>query len=192
MALTFDKKTISILIVIVIIIQATAFAQEASLTNINVSNNRDDLLLFFTLDGAFREKLKTAISSGVPATFSFYISLYRVRDLWFDRKIADLKLTHTVKYDNLKKEYTVKRVWDQREPAEPVVTQSFEEAQRLMTEIDSLRIYPLKRLTKGRQYQIRAMAEVSKITLPFSLHYVVFFVSFWDFETDWYTIDFIY
>lgn len=192
MALTFERKTISILIVIVIFIQASAFAQEASLTNINVSNNRDDLLLFFTLDGAFREKLKTAISSGVPATFSFYISLYRVRDLWFDRKIADLKLTHTVKYDNLKKEYTVKRSWDKHEPVEPVVTQSFEEAQRLMTEIDSLRIYPLKRLTKGRQYQIRAMAEVSKITLPFSLHYVVFFVSFWDFETDWYTIDFIY
>jgi len=192
MALTFERTTISILIVILIIIQAPAFAQEARLTNINVSNNRDDLLLFFTLDGAFREKLKTAISSGVPATFSFYISLYRVRDLWFDREIADLKLTHTVKYDNLKKEYTVKRSGDKREPAEPVVTQSFEEAQRLMTEIDSLRIYPLKRLTKGRQYQIRAMAEVSKITLPFSLHYVVFFVSFWDFETDWYTIDFIY
>jgi len=192
MALTFERKTISILIVIVIFIQAPAFAQEASLTNINVSNNRDDLLLFFTLDGAFREKLKTAISSGVPATFSFYISLYRVRDLWFDRKIADLKLTHTVKYDNLKKEYTVKRSWDKHEPVEPVVTQSFEEAQRLMTEIDSLRIYPLKRLTKGRQYQLRAMAEVSKITLPFSLHYVVFFVAFWDFETDWYTIDFIY
>lgn len=189
MTLSFERKALSILIVIVLFFQIPALAQEASLTNINVSNNRDDLLLFFTLDGAFRDKLKIAISSGVPATFSFNISLYRVRDMWFDRKIADLKLTHTIKYDNLKKEYTIKRSWKQ---GEPVVTQAFEEAQRLMTEIDSLRIYPLKKLTKGRQYQIRAKAEVSKITLPFSLHYVVFFVSFWDFETDWYTIDFIY
>lgn len=178
-----------ILIGIVLLFQASAYAQEARLTNINVSNNRDDLLLYFSLDGAFRDKMKTAISSGVPATFSFYISLFRVRELWFDKKIADLKLTHTIKYDNLKKKYTVKQSWKQ---GEPVVTQAFEEAQRLMTEIDSLRIYPLKRLSKGRQYQIRVKAEVSKITLPFSLHYVVFFVSFWDFETDWYTIDFIY
>ena len=40
--------------------------------------------------------------------------------------------------------------------------------------------------------QIRAKAELSKLTLPFFLHYVFFFVSLWDFETDWYTIDFIY
>jgi len=37
-----------------------------------------------------------------------------------------------------------------------------------------------------------AKAELNKLTLPFHLHYVLFFVSLWDFETDWYTIDFVY
>ncbi|NQT10914.1 MAG: DUF4390 domain-containing protein, partial [Desulfobacteraceae bacterium] len=41
-------------------------------------------------------------------------------------------------------------------------------------------------------YQIRAKAELGKLTLPFYLHYILFFVSLWDVETDWYTIDFIY
>ena len=59
-----------------------------------------------------------------------------------------------------------------------------------MTEVDALSVYPLKELEKGQQYQIRAMAEVSKLTLPLYLHYVLF--SLWDVETDWYTIDFIY
>jgi hypothetical protein len=33
---------------------------------------------------------------------------------------------------------------------------------------------------------------MSKTTLPWKMHYVLFFVSLWDFETDWYTIDFIF
>lgn len=81
------------------------------------------------------------------------------------------------------------RSWENNEPQ---VTTSFEEAQRWMAEIASLKITPLTALEKGRQYQIRAKAKLSKLTLPFYLHYVLFFVSLWDFETDWYTIDFTY
>ena len=72
------------------------------------------------------------------------------------------------------------------------VVKSFDEAKKLMAEIDSLKIVELNRLEKGSQYQIRTKAQLSKLTLPFYLHYVLFFVSLWDFETDWYTIDFIY
>ena len=182
-------KVCAVLICIVILFPAPASAQEAKLTRITVSNTRDDLLLYFNLEGAFTDKLKEAIYSGVPATFSFYISLYRVRNLWLDKNIADIKLSHTIKYDNLKKEFTVKRSWQEEDA---IVTQSFEEAQRYMTEIDSLAVYSLSGLNKGYQYQIKLMAEVSKITLPLYLHYVLVFVSYWDFETDWYTIDFIY
>jgi len=61
-----------------------------------------------------------------------------------------------------------------------------------MAEIDSLKIIELNHLEKDSQYQIRTKAQLSKLTLPFYLHYVLFFVSLWDFDTDWYTIDFIY
>ena len=75
---------------------------------------------------------------------------------------------------------------------ESIVTQSFEEVQTLMTDIDSLKIVPLSVLEKGSHYQIRLKAELSKLTLPFYLHYVFIFISLWDFETDFYTIDLIY
>jgi len=61
-----------------------------------------------------------------------------------------------------------------------------------MTGVDSLKIVPLSVLEKGSHYQIRAKAEFGKSTLPFYLHYVFIFISLWDFETDLYTIDFIY
>lgn len=183
------RRTCAIVLGILLVMQNLAYAQDATLKDIIVTNTRDDLLVYLTVEGAFREKMKKAVLSGVPTTFSFYISLYQERNLWFDKKIADIKITHTLKYNNLKKEFIIKRSW---ENGDPLITQSFGEAQKLMAEIDSLKIIPLSLLEKGRHYQIQAKAELNKLTLPFYLHYVLFFVSLWDFETDLYTIDFIY
>jgi hypothetical protein len=174
---------------ILMIFSSLAHAQEAQLDNIIVTNTRDDLLLYLTAKDAFSPKIEAAIHSGVPTTFGFYINLYRTRGLWLDQQIVEIKLTHTVKYDTLKKAYVVTRSW---EGDRPLTTTSLDEAKKAMAEVDSLVIVPLNRLEKGEQYQIRVKAELSKKTLPFYLHYVLFFVSLWDVETDWYTIDFIY
>ena len=175
--------------ILVLVMTSTAFCQDARLENIIVTNTRDDLLLYLTAKDAFSPKIIKAIQSGVPATFTYYVNLYRIRGLWFDKKIAEMQLTHTLKYDNLKKEYVLKRSW---EGNRPLIVKTLDEAQKLMTEVDSLNVIPLSRLEKGQQYQIQAKAELNKMTLPFYLHYVLFFISFWDIETDWYTIDFIY
>jgi hypothetical protein len=189
-ALLKRTKSVFLLILGLLLIASQAgYAQDATLTNITVSNTRDDLLLFLNLQGAFREEMKQAILSGAPSTFSFFAKLNRVRSLWFDKDIADLEVTHTIVYDNLKKEFAVLRSWKDNNPE---VTKSFDEAKKWMTEIDSLKIIPLNRLEKGKQYQLRVKAEVSKKTLPLYLHYILFFVSLWDFETDWYTIDFTF
>lgn len=189
MKFLFHRKIGAILLCLCMITADTAFAQKAQLTHIIITNTRDDLLIYLNVEGAFREKMKTAIFSAVPASFSFIINLYQVKKMWKDKKIAARKITSTIKYDNLKKEFLIHRSW---RDSGPVVVKSFQEAQKLMTEISSLKIIPLARLEKGQQYQIRTKAELSKLTLPFYLHYILFFVSLWDFETDWYTIDFIY
>jgi len=184
-----NRKICIWLLGIIFFAQNLSFAQGARLTNIIVANTRDDLLVYLNVEGAFREEMEKAVLSGVPATFSFFITLYKVRNLWLDKKIADITTTNTIKYNNLKEEFVVKRSWD---GGKQHVTQSFAEARKLMAEIDSLQVVSLGKLEKGGHYQIRAEAELSKVTLPFYLHYVLFFVSLWDFETDLYTIDFIY
>lgn len=169
--------------------QTTAHAQDAKLSNIIVTNTRDDLLLYLTVDGAFQKNMEEAILSGVPATFSFFVDLYRSRNWWPDRKVADITVTNRIKYNAMKKEYVITRSWEENKPN---IVKTLAAAKKLMTEVDSLKIIPLRRLVKGNQYQIQTKAELDKLTLPFYLHHVLFFVSFWDFETDWYTIDFIY
>lgn len=192
LAMTTSKpiKAMAVCLCLLFLPLPASFASEgAVLKDIIVTNTRDDLLLYMNTEGAFREKIKDAILSGVPVTFSFFITLNISRALWPDKTIADIRATHTIKYDSLKKEFSVKRSWDNGETR---ITSSFEEAQLWMTEIASLKIISLDDLEKGRRYQIRAKAKLSKLTLPFYLHYVLFFVSLWDFETDWYAIDFTY
>jgi hypothetical protein len=98
-------------------------------------------------------------------------------------------VVHSIAYDKVKKEFVVRRSWRN---SEPEITPSFEEAQMLVSRIESLKIIPLSRIAKGSQYQLQIKAVASRKTLPLGLNTVLFFMSFWDVSTDWYIIDFTY
>jgi len=161
----------------------------AFLKDIVITNDRDDLISYFKVKGAFTKKITEAVLNGIPTSFSFLVVLYKKRSTWFDKKIRAVKVTSTLRYNPLKKEFTVIRPW---KTDKSCVTKSFDQAKIMMTEIDNLKVVAIDRLKKGDKYQIRFKAELSKVTLPLYLRYVFFFVSFWDFDTDWNTIDFIY
>ena len=188
MITSISKKTYIFLIILLFFCPGISFAK-ARISDLVVSNTRDELIIFLKTKGAFNEKMEKAVLSGVPVTFSFFITLYRTRNLWPDKHITEIEVLHTIKYNTIKKTYTIYRSWDTNNPA---VSRSFLEAQKLMTEINSLKIIFLNRLEKGRQYQIRVKAELIKQTLPYYLHHVLFFLSLWNFETDWHAIDFVF
>jgi hypothetical protein len=83
----------------------------------------------------------------------------------------------------------VKRSWEDNKA---ITTDSFEKAKSLMAEIKSFRLTGLDPLEKGHRYQVRAKAELDKVTLPFNLHYILFFTALWDFETSWHSFEFKY
>lgn len=181
---------ISIVIMLCFLLPATALAEnQAVIENIKLANTRDNLLTYFDVKKAFTPKINQAVLNGIPTTFSFYVTLYKTEGSWFDKKIADIQIKSTLKYNALKKNFSVLRSWKDKDA---VITQTFKEAKSLMTEIDNLKILPLNQLIKGDKYQLRIKAKLDRVTLPLSLHYVLFFVSFWDFETNWYLINFIY
>ncbi len=188
MTTIFNLKSVFAFFCWAIIFANPVYSQQARLTNFVVTSTREDLLIFVTIEGAFTEDLRTAILSGVATTVSFNISVNKIRNFWFNQKIVDKKISHTIKYNPLRKEFTVQRSWEN----DPIVTDSFTEAINLMADVDNLKVAPLSLLEKGSQYQIRAKAKSDKVMLPFYLHHVFFFLSLWDFETDWYTVNFYY
>ncbi|MCK5071461.1 MAG: DUF4390 domain-containing protein, partial [Desulfocapsa sp.] len=59
-------------------------------------------------------------------------------------------------------------------------------------EINGLKVIELKNLIPDSAYQLRVKAELFKKTLPMNIHYLIPFISMWDLETDWFTIEFTY
>lgn len=92
-----------ILALILIIGSFPLYAEEASITDILVSVQKDELLLVARLQGCFTPKIVSAILAGVPTTFTFLVELYEERPFWLDRRIARITEVRTVKYDLLKK-----------------------------------------------------------------------------------------
>ena len=167
-----------------------AWGQDARITDVIVTNTRDDLILYFRVQDCFTQDLQQAILSGVPTAFTFLASLDQVRNFWKDKNLASLEMRHTIKYNNLKNEFTITR---SEHGNKPVIVNTLTEAKRIMAEVENVRIAKLAALERNRHYQISVKAELSKITLPFYLHHVFrFFLFLWDFETDWHTTDFIY
>ena len=173
-----------------LLLNGAAWAQDARVTDVIVTNTRDDLILYFRVQDCFTEELQQAIMNGVPTTFTFLVSLNQVRSFWKDKNLASLEIRHTVVYHNLKNEFVITR---SEHKEAPIVVHSLNEAKKAMAEIENLKIAKLKSIEKNRRNQVSVKAELSKITLPFYLHHVFrFFLFLWDFETDWYTTDFIY
>jgi hypothetical protein len=192
----FVKKTrfffLTLLAVVLIpaMVPAPAEAQKARLTDMVISNTRDDLLLFVTVEGAFTEQMKQAVLNGIPTSFSFIVRLEKINAFLLPNSlVAEKKVTHTIKYESLKKQFVVRRSWEENRT---LTTDSFEKARQWMSEIKSLRIAAVDKLQEGKKYRIRAKARLDTVELPFYLNYIFFFVSLWDFETNWHSIEFGY
>jgi hypothetical protein len=56
--------------------------------------------------------------------------------------------------------------------------------------VENLPVIPLWRLQKSQPYHLRLKAELSKVQVPFFIRYIFFFVSMWDFESDWQKVTF--
>ncbi len=164
-------------------------AETASIENMTIKNTRDNLLLYFQLENAFTDRILKAIDSGVKISFSFPVRVYKKRQLWPDEKIVDTTLHHTMKYDALKKEYLITRSW---KPEKTITVKTFDEAKKVMNNVDGFNLVLVEKLVRGELYRATAKAEQDKLSLPYYLKYILFFLSFWEFETDWSLIDFEY
>ncbi len=172
-----------------LMIATAAAAQEARLKNITLSSTNGRMFLSLQVEGAFTPEMLASIQEGAKTEFTFRIRLFRDRRMWLDEKLIGINLTHSLAFDPDRKVYVVHRSWA-RDPA--VETSSLDEACTLMAQIERFAILPLERMQRGEGYELRAKVELSQVTLPYYLRYVFYFVSLWDFETEWHTVFFIY
>ena len=179
------------------IIAAPAFggsSMNPAVDKVVIRNNSDSVQVSFEIKNAFTKDIEEGIKSGIPTTFTFFIELYRKQGLWFDETLAGMTFRHTVKYDTLKEEYEI--VQDEKAigtdlKSVPIRIKEIEQAKKIMAGGDNIIIKPASALKKGEGYQIRIKATLDPVNLPFPLNYMLFFVSFWNYETGWYEKEFV-
>jgi hypothetical protein len=183
------KPLVVMIFLMVSLMTTLARAEKARLTDIVATISGEHLLIYFKVSDCFTDEMKKAIENGINTTFTFFVTLYEVRDFQWDNKLADLRVRHDIVYDNLKKVFKV-RLSERDNKA--IHVEDFHEAKNLMSKIVGLQVAELQSLRNGNHYKLRMMAELDKIKLPLYLDYILFFLSLWDFETDWYTVNFTY
>ena len=158
-----------------------AFCQKASIKEVGVKGTDGVLKISFQVENCFTEKMKEAIQTGIRTTFTFYLHLYQKRSWWKDRRMASVEFHHTIQYDPIRREYHVTL----EESRSSLVTSNFEEAKELMATVKEVEIRPSSSLNQEIPSYLRMKTELDPVRLPLHLEYLLFFVSLWDFETDW-------
>lgn len=178
-----------IFIIFFILTTKAAYPQNnnnASISNVSAVKSLQGILLAFNVKGAFTKEMEDAINSGIPTTFTFIVELHKERTLWFNEKVLDLKFRHVVQYDTLKSEYKI--TMEERGQMQDRIVRlaDFSQVKELMTKVEGI-LVPFSEIPKkDSKYVLRIKAELDTVNLFFPLNYMLFFVSLWDFETDWY------
>ncbi|MGB6381093.1 MAG: DUF4390 domain-containing protein [Syntrophobacteria bacterium] len=128
-----------LLLLIIVFLSNVTYASKASLQDIVWDKVDGNLIVSFKLKGVFSSQLNEVVLNGTPVTFTFFVNLYQVRDLWVDKKTVNIKIDHMMKYNILQEKFIMKRSW---RIDEVLVTESFAKAQKVMTEISNLKILP--------------------------------------------------
>ncbi len=169
-------------IIVVLIWFSPAYAREAEIRDVLVTSQGDAITVYARVTNCFTKGMESAIMAGVPTTFTFLLDLNRERNFWFDKRVVGLVIRQTIKYDSVKKIFFVSTTDGKGATA----FQDIESAKRAMAEITGILIIPRNVDNRQTPFYVMIKAKLDKVRLPLYMEYVFFFVSLWDFETDWY------
>lgn len=161
---------------------ALASAPLVEISHLVIKNSEDSLLIDLKIDSEFTPEMKAAVLSGVPVRITFSISIYEVNDFWFDTKVAGQTAIHELCYDVTKRVFKLIR---SRGLLRPAYIEDFEKARLHISEVNDLKVISLKELKKGEHYQLMVGAGLSIKKYPL-------FNLYREFQTDHYTVNFIY
>jgi hypothetical protein len=102
-----------------------------------------------------------------------------------DVVVKEVRFDRTLVKDNLKDRYKIDP--ERGRPKQDVATLA--EAVEAMTRVEGVRVLPLDALGRSGPLTLKIKAKLQRFQLPFHLHYLFAFVSYWDVETDWYAVE---
>ncbi len=163
--------------------------EDAHFSDLIITTSKTHLLLFGLINNGITEEMLQGLHNGIPIQFTFLVELNKTEKNWPDLQLVSMQFHHRLTYDTLQENYRVER--DEKTQK----SESFPElsdALKAMREINGLLVVELSRLIPDSSYSLRLKAILYEKKLPLKLNYIIPFVSWWNIETDWHTIEFTY
>jgi hypothetical protein len=170
------------LVAVVLALSPPGWAAPLRVANLVVTNSDKTLLVNMVLLGSLPEGVVEGLSTGIPASVRFQVELWQYNSWWFDRRVVVKILERQVVYDVLTREYRVTAT--QGEERDAYVTRDIWEAERVLSEVRSLRLVAISTLRGQDLYFVRARADIRSGAPDSSVSKIV---GYWTsrVETDW-------
>lgn len=161
---------------------SVAAAGEGRIADINVVLNKDSIIASARLVNGFDKKIEEEINSGIEKDIVYEIILKRKRSGWYDEDVLSKEVKYTVKYDLLKKQYSVKM---QGNVNKEKIVQNYDEIKTIVSMIENIILAQRKVLESDEEYYVSIKVEMKDARLSFFLDYFLFFIPFSDIDTSW-------
>ncbi len=162
---------------------STAYAKSPYIGNLSVINSAKGLSINATLINGFTRKVAEAVQSGAPITIQYDIELKKRNAVLADENIVKRVIQRAVVYNSLKKQYKLSNILGTNKKT--VALKKIKDVRNKMVQLRDIHIIPTKYLKPNEEYYIRVKGEMVAKSFWFPFNYILFFVDFLNFDTDW-------
>jgi Domain of unknown function (DUF4390) len=138
------------------------------------------------IDLPISDAVRRGLVEGVPLTLEVDLDLERVRQLLPDSRVAELTQRYRLQYNAVSARYILRNENSGQQESLGTV----DEAIAHLSEVHSLPALDKTLIAADRRYEGRVKAKIDFGTVPFTLRLLMFWVSDWHRESDWYTWSF--
>jgi hypothetical protein len=135
------------------------------------------------LDLPVSDAVRRGLAEGVPIALELDLDIKRVRQLLPNARVAELTQRYHLLYNAVSARYVLRN--DNSGQQESLGT--IEGALEFLSEIRNLPVLDKSLIQPERRYEASVRAKLDYGTVPFSLRLMMFWVSDWHRESDWYT-----
>jgi Domain of unknown function (DUF4390) len=135
------------------------------------------------LDLPVSDAVRRGLAEGVPIGLLLDLDIERVRQLLPNSRVAELTQHYHLQYNAVSERYVLRN--DNSGQQESLGT--IEGALEVLSEIRDLPVLDKSLIQADRRYEASVRAKLDYGSVPFTLRLMMFWVSDWHRESDWYT-----
>jgi hypothetical protein len=134
------------------------------------------------IDLPISDAVRRGLAEGVPLALTLDIDIERVRQLLPNSRVAELTQRYHLQYNAVSAHYVLRNDNSGQQESFGSVDEAIEH----LSEVHNLPVLDKALIARDRRYEANVRGKIDFGTVPFTLRLLMFWVSDWHRESDWY------